>query len=140
MFCELYFIKFAYSLITFVGNEPEIESTVKSLSTCLNLLLPTLEDFFIIETNAETECNHKSQGIVGNEDVSQNDLRSFGININYNLSLQINPNEKINITQTEENSSIIDNANDCVRLINNRFMPMVKNWLKVCCKYSDGYL
>lgn len=130
--------------MNFSGYESEIQRTITSLSNCLNLLLPPPENFFIPENSSsvsfQSSIDEQSSSINFNsdkEEVNPSNLRPFGITTDYSLVLEYNPNDKIKVTKTEENSSILENAKDCAQLISCRFLPMVKNWSKAFNKYSS---
>ncbi|KAK6618789.1 hypothetical protein RUM43_013180 [Polyplax serrata] len=116
----------------------EIEETLTSLLNCLKLLFPTPDDFFILEKKSTEEVQASSDNNISRqEEINENDLRHFGITRDYNLLLNININDKIKINRTDDNNSVIENAKDCVQLINNRFLPLIKRWSHILCKYSN---
>lgn len=121
-----------------LGYQVEIEETLTSLLNCLKLLFPTPDDFFIHEKKTTEEVQALSDNNISRqEEINENDLRHFGITRDYNLLLNININDKIKINRTDDNNSVIENAKDCVQLINNRFLPLIKRWSHILCKYSN---
>lgn len=125
-----------------------MEATITTLSNCITLLLPSPENFFIASdlelpqatqpsTSSSIDNEDEDDGDDEDEDNGSVDLRQHGIQPKCNLTLNLDVYQKIKVKKTEENSNVIDNANDCLRLINNRYMPMVKKWTQICTKHSD---
>ncbi|XP_069695250.1 UV-stimulated scaffold protein A-like [Periplaneta americana] len=181
--------------------QPEITSTLTTLENCINLLLPTPEDFFIQEENGketkskETGDNDivKQMGNKVNEDTQSDsekdcepnratdekelhlpstskhevedsgsqvensdfesgtsdseeeeeeeddiNFRQYGM-LSSKYSIEVNVNtDSTTVKETAENADIFDNARDMYKLINNRFLPTVKTWIKIITKASDS--
>lgn len=124
--------------------------------------MPSLDDFFVVEndenpagpsqaiqetspkTSRGANKNDEEEDEEDDEDDSDDqyadndsvDLRHHGINPKFNLALNLDLTKTIEIKKTDENNAIIENAKDAVRLINTRFLPMVKKWAQICTKHS----
>ncbi|GLG98966.1 UV-stimulated scaffold protein A [Gryllus bimaculatus] len=120
----------------------EIKTTITSLDNCIKLLVPSLDDFFIscdnmdesdidtfnselVVTSPHLKCSKKENKV---------DIREHGMNTNFSVEVEIKP--VASVKETAENAAVFENARDAQRLIKNRYIPRVKNWLKVITKCS----
>lgn len=125
----------------------EISNTQKSLESCLNMLIPTPEDFFINNydnidvpntslVNISNSVRKNTEGpdvSVTTEDENTVSLREIGmLPGNHSININFREGEKmINILETEENAIIIENARDYYKLLNKKYLQIIKNWEKI---------
>uniref|UniRef100_A0A1B6EA27 UV-stimulated scaffold protein A C-terminal domain-containing protein n=1 Tax=Clastoptera arizonana TaxID=38151 RepID=A0A1B6EA27_9HEMI len=130
-------------LVEIKDMEPEIRSSIKSLSNCINLLIPEPDHFFINENDFSEMDNtyrnnifkaYENKHIVDEECIEEGESSSWrevGMpNLNHSVQLLFTPSKTIEINETTENSSILENAKGFIKLINNRYMPSVNSWIQ----------
>ncbi|XP_046995660.1 UV-stimulated scaffold protein A-like isoform X1 [Schistocerca americana] len=131
----------------------DISDTITALDNCISLILPEPENFFINE-DKETDSSFAlaPQESIKNSDLKKpilpqnytdeegcynNEHRAHGLlSGNYKIEVELKPDIVIN--ETSENAAIFENAKGFWQLINNRYLPAVKNWIKVITKYSGS--
>ncbi|XP_049862769.1 UV-stimulated scaffold protein A-like [Schistocerca gregaria] len=136
----------------------DISDTITALDNCISLILPEPENFFINE-DKETDSsfalapqesikttdlkkpmldkNIMLQNYTDEEGCYNNEHRAHGLlSGNYKIEVELKPDIVIN--ETPENAAIFENAKGFWQLINNRYLPAVKNWIKVITKYSGS--
>lgn len=138
-------------------KEDEISNTVISLKNCINLLLPHPDDFFIIDNeSSEAELDSEKYNSIDKEKIlsekfvsseeheepedeieaaHSSQFREVGIvSSTQSLSLNLNLNSEVCVQESEENSAVIENARELVKLIEARYLPTVKSWLQILTK------
>lgn len=99
-------------------------------------MVPSLNDFNINDQSPGCSYTGLSSGInVSDDESNAINLKHFGIMPNYSITINLNA-DKIEIKKTDENSSLIQNIEDNVKLIQNRFVPLIKKWNKISVKCS----
>jgi len=102
------------------GRESEIKDYVKTVNNCVSLLLPPPDEFFL-PTDDEPSGSQV--------DISQDfDMRHHGLTHSYNLVINIDHSKKVRIEKTKENSCVIDNLKDAVRLLKKRYKSVIEKW------------
>lgn len=142
----------------FSDMKTDICDTITALDNCISLILPEPENFFINE-DKETDsslslapqendntCDLKKtmsdQNIIPHnyadeEGCYNSEHRAHGLlSVNYKIEIELKSDAVIN--ETTENAAIFENAKGFWQLINNRYLPAVKNWIKVITKCSGS--
>uniref|UniRef100_A0A1B6L5M6 UV-stimulated scaffold protein A C-terminal domain-containing protein n=1 Tax=Graphocephala atropunctata TaxID=36148 RepID=A0A1B6L5M6_9HEMI len=138
-------------LLEYKEKEADITTSLTSLSNCINLLLPHPDDFFIADSDEQSESKPMSSmsqsggegrsecsGSDSDDDLQDVGLREVGmVNTKHSIQLQFMPSSEACIDKTPENAVIIENAQEHARLIGTKYLPSVKAWLQVLSKSSD---
>uniref|UniRef100_A0A0K8T5M2 UV-stimulated scaffold protein A C-terminal domain-containing protein n=1 Tax=Lygus hesperus TaxID=30085 RepID=A0A0K8T5M2_LYGHE len=97
--------------------KPEIEASLTSLDSCFELLLPS--DDLLQTESTEGPSNEET------------DMRLYGVVNSRDFNIEINLDDKVEIVEDDENSPILEAANDSFKIINNSFLPKVTAWVEL---------
>ncbi|CAI6367465.1 unnamed protein product [Macrosiphum euphorbiae] len=133
--------------------EPEITIAARTLESCLELLIPTPEEFFIPEAEEESapplnssELSSTDSGrkiVTEIESADENErYRETGIidPVAHTVTVTLRPDFRKRVKKSEDNLAIIESANEQVKLISDKYLPKIKKWLQDIAKISNGEL
>ncbi|XP_050534156.1 UV-stimulated scaffold protein A-like [Daktulosphaira vitifoliae] len=126
--------------------EPEIVIAIKSLESCLELLIPTPEQFAIPEVE---QIINKDSFIQKKTNESFNiapecfdkelNLRENGIIYpEHSVTVTLKSGFQKRVKKTEDNRDVIESANEQTKLITEKYLPKVKQWLQDVAKISNN--
>eukprot|EP00118_Oscarella_pearsei_P029016 m.3478 g.3478 ORF g.3478 m.3478 type:complete len:706 (+) comp9457_c0_seq1:14-2131(+) len=146
---------------------PEIEHCLREMNSCFELLLPKPESFFARTENTcppteaeeehlteneeecsgevdgeESEGNSSDEGSSGSDDRNTDDLgflQNHGlVPKGFSLSLAaFETGNKVDVQETEDTAPVIASLKDNYKLIVQKFLPTVTQWLKIVGKCDD---
>ncbi|KAK7582477.1 hypothetical protein V9T40_013922 [Parthenolecanium corni] len=131
--------------------KPEIENLEKSLNSCLQILIPTPEQFFISEGDEEININDHLDFNGSTSEAASLDDSNVELDVNaatyretgmlkgsFSINIDLPKSEKlIMITETEENAIVIENAREHYKLLSKKYLDVVKNWIKNLTVLTD---
>ncbi|KAL5241831.1 hypothetical protein ACI65C_009241 [Semiaphis heraclei] len=133
--------------------EPEITVAARTLESCLELLIPTPEEFSIPEAEEDivpssnpSEFSSTDSGrkiITEIESGDENEKwRETGIidPAAHTVTVTLRPDFRKRVKKSEDNLAIIESANEQVKLISEKYLPKIKKWLQDIAKISNGEL
>ncbi|CAH1724240.1 unnamed protein product [Aphis gossypii] len=133
--------------------EPEITIAARTLESCLELLIPTPEDFCIPEAEkdivppsnpSELSSLDTERKISAGVDSSNENERSRETGIidpaAHTVTVTLKPNFRKRVKKSEDNLAIIESANEQVKLISDKYLPRIKKWMQDIAKISNGEL
>jgi len=92
---------------------------LQELENCFELLIPKPEGLF----GENTEDNYSEEP----------DFRAHGLPSSGQGAISVEVNVK-EITKTEDNAVIIEKLHENCTLINSKYLPLVKSWIKMVAK------
>lgn len=145
------------------------------MDSCLQLLIPTPEEFAIPEAEKDTFTNYTAESSSAVEKYRKRDesnssdedakQRETGIidPVSHTVNVTLKPSNYLlvvvkyylrvfnlfvyctiidfrkRVKKTEDNSAIIESANEQVKLISDKYLPKIKKWLQDIAKISSNY-
>lgn len=113
----------------------EIIHCIKEIQSGLKLLIPDFNDDDDNDNNVIDKTNVKS--------TSESVLREAGLpGRGYNVELDLTLLSPMHVSQTEDNSSVVERIKDCVKSANRIHLPRLRKWLNVAskCEASSDFL
>ncbi|KAL4143742.1 hypothetical protein QTP88_006036 [Uroleucon formosanum] len=133
--------------------EPEITIAARTLESCLELLIPTPEEFFIPEAeedivppSSSSELSSTDSGRKIVTEIESNDenerYRETGIidPAAHTVAVTLKPDFRKRVKKSEDNLAIIESTKEQVKLISDKYLPKIKKWLQDIAKISNGEL
>ncbi|XP_025409474.1 UV-stimulated scaffold protein A-like isoform X2 [Sipha flava] len=127
--------------------EPELLTAAQTLETCLELLIPTPEEFFIPEAEQQSTAPlglAKPSLFKSPVDDLENKNASYretgAINPAAVVSVTLKPDFRKRVKKTEDNSAIIESIEEQVKLISGKYLPKLKQWLQDIAKMPNENL
>ncbi|XP_025205576.1 UV-stimulated scaffold protein A-like [Melanaphis sacchari] len=133
--------------------EPEVTIAARTLESCLELLIPTPEEFFIPEVEKEIvpsssfselsslDTGRKTAVVIESNNENER-CRETGIidPAAHTVTVTLKPDFRKRVKKSDDNLAIIESANEQVKLISDKYLPKIKKWLQDIAKISNGEL
>lgn len=133
--------------------EPEINIAARTLESCLELLIPTPEDFFIPEAEKDIvppskpselsslDTGRKFSAVIDSSNENERSRETGIIDpAAHTVTVTLRPNFRKRVKKSEDNLAIIESANEQVKLISDKYLPKIKKWMQDIAKISNGEL
>ncbi|XP_050435748.1 UV-stimulated scaffold protein A-like isoform X2 [Adelges cooleyi] len=124
--------------------KPEIMVSATSLESCLELLIPTPEEFSIPEVENDSGDGRSSLPVV-HDSVAVNvsdervAFRETGIiDPGHSVTVLLKPGFRTRVKKTEDNRAIVETADEQTKLITGKYLPKVKQWLQDVAKMTNS--